>query len=236
MRKHFLVLLFLFFTLHITAQNTVVDNEKKSLHQLLKTVTKEQIVELKNGVLLIRLHTKQNSIEALQKLGRNKLASQLQTLQCIENKVLVNAFKTKFNFCPTYFFFSNQSALIKQNTLSNVVFLNDSLQADTTIKLNNKVFYIAEITLIEQDTAKHFSQQILEPHTNWTLKRTNTYWGGPDVGFNALVVRNKDFIQQRRPFPYYTRLYGAYPTRKRIYKAVTHLNKKLHKFYKKKTD
>ena len=42
---------------------------------------KQQIKLLKRGVLLVRLHTKASSVTALKKVGRNKLADEINEKQ-----------------------------------------------------------------------------------------------------------------------------------------------------------
>jgi hypothetical protein len=52
--------------------NGATEAKKKATSKKeLKKTTREQIMQLHNGVLLVRLKTRNNSIEALRKIGRD---------------------------------------------------------------------------------------------------------------------------------------------------------------------
>src|SRR4051812_48326706 len=87
----------------------------------------EDIRQLKKGALLIRLMTKQNSVNALRERGNSDAADSLKRSQDIYNKQIVAGFKRNFNFCPVYFFYSQYSDKIKEGEIDDVTFLNDSL-------------------------------------------------------------------------------------------------------------
>ena len=95
---------------------------------------------------------------------------------------------------------------------------------------DKKIFFTAEFGYVEQDTAKYYSHYSYETDGNWLSKQEKNYWGGPMMGFSALVIKSDKFIQLKRPFKYYTRRFE--PLRK-PYKVVRKMNKKLNKFYKK---
>lgn len=147
---------------------------------------------------------------------------------------IISAFKANFNFCPTYFFFSGSSTNIRERQFDKVVFLNDSLLPDTTLKFNNTSFLTAEFGTIEQDTAKYFSHYSYEPNARLSVKRVENYYGGPNMGFAALIINSDKFVQLRRPFPYYVRTFESLPIERSVNKAVRKMNKKLYKYYKQK--
>lgn len=236
MYKILIVLFLLFISAVGISQETPVKKKKTSFRRQLKASTKVQINELKDGALLVRLQTKKNAINALRKIGKNTQADELEKKQAEYNSNIISAFKTKFIFCPTYFFFSNYSKNIREKEFDQVVFLNDSLLADTTLKFDNKKFLIAEFGTIEQDTAKYFSYHSIEPdpNNNWSVKKVNNYYGGPNMGFEALIIRDDKFIQLRHPFPYFIRTRNKMPKKRILVKAVKRMDKKLFKFYKRK--
>ena len=195
MTKIFIGLIFLFTTAIGFAQETIPRKKRVSHRKQNHILAEEQINQLKEGALLIRLKTKSNSILALRKMGKDKLADKVAQKQADYNLNIVIAFKTTFNFCPTYFFFSDYSKEVREKRFDQVVFLNNNLLADSTIKFDNKYFLTAEFGTIEQDTAKYFSHYSYEPDSSLSLKRVSNYYGGPDLGFGALIIKSDKFIQ-----------------------------------------
>ena len=66
-----------------------------------------QIKELHNGILLVRLSAKQNTIEAMQKVGKLELAEKIRLKQRERNLKIVKAFRDHFTFCSVFFFYSS---------------------------------------------------------------------------------------------------------------------------------
>ncbi len=216
-----------------TARKAVTVENKIRFRKRMRFITNDQINQLKDGALLVRLQSKKKSITALRKIGKDHLADKIETKQRNYNVKIVSAFKTNFNFCPTYFFFSDFSQNIRDRQFDKVIFLSDSLFADSTTKFNQSNFLIAEFGTIEQDTAKYFSHNSYEPAGSWSLKPTSNYYGGPRMGYGALIIKSNQLIQLRRPFPYYVRTFDSLPIRRSPNKTVKKMNKKLYKFYKK---
>ncbi|WP_027420085.1 hypothetical protein [Crocinitomix catalasitica] len=160
--------------------------------------------------------------------NRHKIESEQADL----NKKIVEAFQNNFDFCPTYFFFSDYSSSIRKGDFNNVEFLNEKLLPDTTILLSNRSFLIAEFGRIEQDTAKYFDGYYYTSGDNG-LERKTSYYGGPNMRFGALVIKNDQFMQLRRPFPYYVRTFDSLPIKRSPKNVVKRMNKKLQRFYKK---
>ena len=224
-------LLLFFVSVTAFAQDVSTKKKKINFRKQMDSITKSQIKLLKEGALLIRLKSRNNTIIGLRKIGKVKLAEKIKRKQADYNLKVITAFKTNFDFCPTYFFISNYSINIKDEQFDKVVFLNDSMIEDMTIKLNTKKFLTAEFGIIEQDTAKYFSHKTYEPDEHWSLTRFENYYGGANMGFGALVIKSDKFIQLRRPFPYYVRTFDSLPFERSTNKIVRKMNKKLHKFY-----
>jgi len=204
--------------------------EKRNFRKHLKIQVKEQISQIHDGALLVRLKTKKNSIEALRKIEKNTLADKIEKKQAKRNKAIISAFQKRFDFCPTFFFFSDYSQSIKEKKFDKVLFLNSNLQLDSTIKFDKKTFLTAEFGTIEPDTAKYFSYYSLEPDGNWSVKKIKNYYGGSSLVFDALLIKSDIFIQLRRPFPYYARTFDSFHPKR----VVKRMNRKLRRFYKQK--
>lgn len=216
-----------------TVQKTSPKGKNIGFRKLMRILAKEQINQLKDGALLVRLQTKENSIAALRKIGKDKLAGKVETKQRNYNIGIISAFKTNFNFCPTYFFFSDYSQNIIERQVYKVAFLSDSLHEDNSIKFSNQKFLTAEFGTIEQDTIEYFSHRSYESNGNGSLKRVANYHGKPHMGFGALIIKSDQLIQLRRPFKYYARTFDKLPIKRSLNNTVRRMNKKLNKFYNK---
>jgi len=209
-----------------------VRSRRVSQRRQTRMIMKQQIKQLSNGVLLVRLKTKENSIAALNENGRHPLANQIKNKQQKFNKEVIAAFKNNFTFRPAYFFFSNYSENILSGQMNKIIFLNDSLQPDSAIKLSNTEFLTAEIGCLEQDTTMHFSSYYYYRGENGLEKRS-AYYGGPDMGFSVLKIMSDQLIQLKRPFPYYVRTFDKLPIKRNLSKTVLKMDKKLTRYYKK---
>jgi len=185
----------------------------------------QKIILLKNGALLVRLQTKENSISALREAGNEKVASQVAEKQIAFNKNIISAFRKNFTFCDVYFFESRYSEMVLNGRYDQVVFVNDSLQADPNIKCT-KEFLTAEFSVLEADTAAYFESDYFGYGG-----ANKSYHGGPDLGFDVLKIMNNKFVQLRDPFPYYVRTYDPMPVMEKLERVVVKMNKKLNSFY-----
>ena len=116
--------------------------------QTAKLTSKEQIIALKKGVLLVRLKTSQNQIDALNKAGNKEAAEAIADKQNDENRKIVKAFNFAFSFCPVYFFYSSCSASIKQKNFSGCI-LNSQMEVDNSISINDLYVLTAEFDFSE---------------------------------------------------------------------------------------
>lgn len=226
MNKALLSLIFLLITPLIWSQNKNNVLTKKEL----KAIAIDDIQKMKNGALIVRLKTKQNSISALRKSGQNKRADKLEAKQAAYNINIIEGFKTNFDFCPTYFFYSNFSQEVLDKEFTKVEFLNDSLQFDPTITFNHTTYLTAEFGIIEQDTAKYFDNYYYVQGKNGKEKKTS-YNGSTDMTFGALIIKSDQFFQLRKPFPYYSRTLATLPIKRKPKLVIKEMNIQLHRFY-----
>lgn len=180
-----------------------------------RTIATQQIRDLKNGALVVRLKTNDKSIEAYRKSGRNELADKLVEENRIQNQKLADAFRGFFDYCKVYFIYAKSTnALLKGEPY---IFLNDTLAVDTTIKLTEKDFFIAEYGTITANTLTDEYHYKGVYHTEPSSTATST---------SAIFISDTSLSQLREPFPFYQQTYlGNYN------KAVENLNRNLHKAY-----
>lgn len=83
---------------------------------------KEQLHQMKNGVLLVRLFTNDAKIESLVAAGKTSEANKATDLQYRENKDILLSFSQIFQFCPVFFFYSSDSEAIRHGNFEGKVF------------------------------------------------------------------------------------------------------------------
>ena len=217
-----------------------------------KAASIKQIVELKESVLLVRLKTSENTINALIKVGMDEKAERVRIKQEFENKSIISAFNKYFNFCPVQFFFSNHSVDVKNRRFDGI-FLDDSLQVDASIKLDTNIrIMVADFSAIEQDTAKYlsnYSYGIIGD--NPPKKVSNYYTSSMEITSDALRILDQNFVQLNKPFPYHTAIITKRNKRSKeetsikkpphmglfiaaYDETVADMNRKLKQYYKRK--
>jgi hypothetical protein len=216
--------------LNICSVSLTVQGQKKiSYRQQCKIDSKRQIVELHNGVLLVRLKQKQKSIDGLREQGRDKLADKVELNQKNRNSYIIDAFNSRFDFCPVYFFYSSDSKHVRNNKIDSISFLNDSLIKDISITLKDTNYYITEFGRVEPEETFTYQSSTHLPKGETRA----TYSGGSDFSFKAVTVKTKNFKQLKEPFPYYSKEKSGSNKRANINNAVSKLNLSLKKFYNK---
>ncbi|MCO6498838.1 MAG: hypothetical protein J5I47_00480 [Vicingus serpentipes] len=185
------------------------------------------ITQLKKGVLLVRLSQKNNSINAMRKAGKTELADKLVHENWLRNKEIVAAFRGYFDFCPVYFFYSEYSSYVTKNQLDKIVFLNDNLEADSSIKVSNDVFYVAEFTSIEPGSKNYAKSDYLAENEKESING-----GSSGITLTALVIKDKKFKQLRKPFPYYVREFKELPIERSVKNVIIKMDLQLNQFSK----
>ena len=213
------------FILALSSFNLAAQDKKVNYKKLDKANSERQIVELHDGLLLVRLFDKHKQIEGLKKAGKLKYATKLEKEQRERNTRIVYSFKNYYTFCKVYFFFSDQSKLIPEN-LDKVKFVNDSLEVDPNIKVEADFIYTAEFGITEPDTRVYSSEQYYE-----NGEKKTKHYSGSGITLTALVFKDSSFVQLREPFPYFVREKRGTPFQSDIEKIVMKMNGKLERYY-----
>tara|TARA_R110002072_G_scaffold116482_1_gene246967 strand:+ start:315 stop:1577 length:1263 start_codon:yes stop_codon:yes gene_type:complete len=240
------------FQLSVQYQINNNTNKPESERRIRKRITGKQIRNLRDGALLVRLKTSQPKIDALERLGFAQEAEEVRKQQRTENRSLMKTMKAYYNFSEVRFFYSNRSKAVRREKFDGI-FVNDSLVEDSSIVLHNKKnIFTAEFAKLEEDTAKYFSHYEWRITGNFAMMRVPVYYGPGGHTFLALVVKDHNFKQLHRPFPFYSR--AAFVAKKQhpdhgffylpinffspnSYKeCVENLNNKLHRFYQKNSE
>lgn len=197
MKKYLLILLFALPILAIS-QGVLTSSEAK-----LKAHT--QIKMLKNGKLIVRLHSKSITIKLLKDKGMLKRANYIKEEQDKLNLKIVESFKD-FKFCKVYFFYSNDSQAIKSGNFNKVkLFLNRDLLAKG-VNLDSN-FLVADFGNMP---------------------------GKNNMSMKSMYLMNNKLDLLSNPFPFYIRFHPTPIQSLTHKKVVVRMDKKLFKFYGKK--
>lgn len=185
--------------------------EMKEIKLSERKAAKEAINILSEGSLLVRLNFKNNEIKYYEKHGNIKAAEKLMKKQAKHNIQIIKAFRDLYSFSPVYFFGMNESDLVLKGKFDEVTFYDAKASPSDSIKFNSKNFLIAEFGMVERDTSNS---------------------EGATTSMSALVVRSKDFIQLRDPFPFYSAYTPFGKIKKRYRMPVLRLQRGLTDYYK----
>lgn len=208
----------------------------------LRQQARVNLKRLQEGTLLVRLKTEEKKIAALESIGKTALAERTRRLRREQNLRIVDAFQQHYTYSKVVFFFNTDSRKVLEHQWEGI-FLDSNLERDPAIRIDTtKGYYIGEIDVLEADTTKHAEMPYWDPNRK---KIEHTYYGSPsDFSRSALVIRDRNFIQLRRPFPYYVSCESEQTSdqvvrtvnrafKPTVYQAVEKMNKKLHKKYRK---
>lgn len=211
MRHIYFILLFLLSAAsRVTGQDTTFTRAPTNRY-----LASEQIKALKLGALVVRLKTNDKSVEAYRRAGQTELADKITIEREKQNQKIAEAFKYYFTFCKVYFIYAkNTESLLKREPK---IFLNEKLELDTTIKLTEDYFLIAEYgsyTTNERVDEYHYSGVYKTQPSNSTASSS------------ALVVIDTTLNQLQEPFPFYEPVYlGGF------IKSVEQLSHNMEKSY-----
>jgi len=171
----------------------------------------ESIVQLKSGALLVQLQSKQNSIDAYIEKGYQSIAEEIDQEQKGGNIRIIKAFKESFHFCHAYFFLSDQVDDVKNKRWEKVKFLNENYESDTSIILKESFYMIAVYSKTGESNKDKQYQSVLS--------------------FSAIIIRDSDFVEMTKPFPYYLKMPENIPSFKKLKKKIYNYDKELRNFY-----
>lgn len=149
--------------------------------------SEESIHKLKTGAILIKLPSKINSINNLSAHGKNELANVIEKRQYDENKEIVETIEASFNYCPTYYFYSQHIDSVYAKHYNGIL-MNEKLEIDSTINVDSIYCWIIEFGVRKDSYDKYY-----KAHKNVPAE----YYSNPaimdtDVVFYYLIVRDSE--------------------------------------------
>lgn len=162
---------------------------------------KEQLQQLKNGVLLVRLKTNANSIEAYEQAGLEKEAEAARQKQYQENKEIILSFSQTFDFAPVYFFYSDASDAIRKGQFEGQVF-DSKLKPVEIEKLEARPVFTGEFSQTPNTGIKGF---VLMNQDMIPLKSPFPFYQRQYVFFSLITLSKAKVVER-----YNERLHGTY--------------------------
>jgi hypothetical protein len=172
-----------------------------------QSYTAKHISELKNGVLLIRLHEHTGVQKKLLELKQYKRLEEKKKEVALKNGEMLDAFKAHYTFSKYYFFYARNTQKIVAKNFESVVF-DTNLVAIDAQEFNNTTLY-----MLDGETVFFES------------------FGDDQEGY---AIYNDSLQLLEKPFPYYIRKRGVGMIRKRTEnEMVIKLQETLEKTYDK---
>ena len=179
------------------------------------------IRQLKDGAVVVRLHTRSMAIQQMRTAGDNQYATAIATVQREENRQIVEAFRTAFTFCKVYFFFADSTDALLQGKRTGF-FVNDSLKIDPAIRLTENFFMVAD------NGNPNLKQKTYDP------TQPNMSYTEPSYVNETIFLMDQNLKPLKSPFPRYGKgKFGDGSAHNYWTGNVRSLNSKLHSYFDK---
>jgi hypothetical protein len=199
-----------------------------SKYQVLNSESQVTNLE-KDGCLFVRLHYFPNRIKKLKELGYKKAVVAEQEKIAAANKSMMSAFKKNWNFSPVYFIFPEESKKIKEKRFSEINLLNDNLEIDANITCNCKNALVVEEGRVRRTSTEEYKTDNSKNYGY--LFARDTYSADSSQPVQGFIIKDSDFTQLHKPFPFYTRRYRFLFERSNE-AMVKELNYNFHHYFK----
>lgn len=204
MHKHWIKVLVLFLLISVVEVNGQEFNSTE--------IAVQQINQLRNGLLLVQLDSKQTEIFILKKQGRKAMAEALKKEQYLKNKEICYAFNSYFDFCPVFYFYKAYATELRNQNFDKVVVLDETLEPAYKVDLSDENYWISELGFNAPNVAKCDLQPI------------------DYKGFSGLFILDNNFVQLNPPFPFAVKERKFLLFKKDAFTMVEQWNDVLHTF------
>lgn len=227
-----IVVLMTFVQLNAFTQNATIRTNSE-LKKEAEKIAQDQIKQLEKGVILFRLNSKSEQIAYYEKYDNFSAAKKLKKETDEFNLLIIQGFRKSFSFCPIYFFEDKYSQTLLNGNIDSIIFYNDELIADKTIKFpGNKNYFIAEYGMTRDEDDDQFRSDYYYGTDSTGLVRKTKLYDDGNLGLKALVLMDSSFNQLQRPFPYYYRLATQNINLTRLSEKILNWNRRIENFYK----
>jgi len=198
----------------------------------------QQINNLKEGILLVRLKTLNRKINALEKTGNPEKATETKKLVESVNSEIIRSFKNNYSFSKVNFFYGFDSDNIKKGNFDSITFLDNSTIKEQLQELDRDKIFIADFGSITGGDTTKTVESINEDYIyirndkGYSDKVPIYSYSNTYSAVTGLLILSDQFFQLQRPFPFYARSKNIMKHQESINEAVKYMNSGLHEFYK----
>lgn len=180
----------------------------------------DDLKALHDGYLFFQLFDRESTKNSIREHLGEKAVLQYEAEEKEKHDNLMKAFRENYTFSKVLFFYSHDKKKIKDDDFSTVKFYTDSNQLVSNDTIDFSHFFIAEVSRIEIDSTIYTDGDGVEHKT-------------ANYSFSALIVRDRDFVQLGKPFPYYVRTMEGMPIlQKKSMRLIAAFQNKLERKYK----
>jgi acylphosphatase len=160
---------------------------------------------LKDGAILVRLETRKNSIEALEKHHPEK-AKKIKIYVEQHNQELIDAWAKEWKYCNVYFFYAHNSQQIKKKNFTGLL-MDKNLQTIASIPNLDHNYFISLWGATQKDTSSYLLGSELRMRDGG-LQRVDDF-GSPNMEGqeNAIILLTPEFAPLGRKHPSYVRTF-----------------------------
>lgn len=165
--------------------------ERKHIRELKEAEARKEIISLSKSSIMVKLPTSSNKIKWLLENGDTVGAKSIKEEQYASNLKVVQAFRKTFNFCPVYFFYSDQVDKIKTGKWEGV-FLDDELKPLKSVMPILTSYYILDLG--------YFSN-------SYKVDDENSYINISDKEYYGFLLKTAQFKRLEPPLPYFQKVF-----------------------------
>lgn len=185
-----------------------------------------QIIQMKQSILLVRLSDKAPVIKALEEKGMEQRARAVKAKQEEVNKEIMKSF-ANFDFCEVYFFYSEDSEYLLNKNFGKVTLFQSSELLAKNVKLDTN-FFVVDFGMLSNE--KELKTQTKQKEQTGISKQKKYKGSDVNTSIRCMYLRDHNLNQLESPFPFYVRFHPT-PIQSLSYKQVVErMNKQLTKF------
>ncbi len=163
-----------------------------------KMKAKQQFSAFENGYMLVQLFNRDKTKHFIQQELGDGAVAKYEEKQLAKHKRLMGAFESHYSFNKVLFFYSNDKEHIKNRNFESVTFYGYKHQPIHKDSIKIDTFFIGEVSRVESDSVTY-------------VKSTGESHKRPSYAFSAFVIRDDQFRQLEKPFPFYVRTFEGTP-------------------------
>ncbi len=188
---------------------------------------KTQIQDLDKGLMLVRLHTLERSIEALKQQDMPLKAEELKKRIELQHHELMKAFDTHFDFCDVYFFYSADSKKVLNENYEGIIYDKKGKLVEN-FNPGKNLFFAENCPYPNDNSPAGYDYELIRSEQGAEVQKIPYF--DPYHNFGVFCIRDKNMQALKKPFPFYVKIYGDFIYYRKANSFVPVLNQKLYKY------